>query len=51
MKKTVPIFTLMILITACGDTTDTFHHKSFVADTHNDVLLRVMQGEDISQIT
>lgn len=51
MKKTVSIFTLMILITACGDTTDTFHHQSFVADTHNDVLLRVMQGEDISQIT
>ena len=51
MKKTIAIFTLMILITACGDTTDTFHHQSFVADTHNDVLLRVMRGEDISQIT
>ncbi|MDA0987049.1 MAG: dipeptidase [Bacteroidetes bacterium] len=25
-----------------------FHHDSFVADTHNDVLLRMMEGENLS---
>ncbi|NOZ03287.1 MAG: membrane dipeptidase, partial [FCB group bacterium] len=28
-----------------------FHSASFVADTHNDVLLRVMRGEDITKRT
>ena len=35
-----------ILISCVSDISD-FHQKSFIADTHNDVLLRSMTGKNI----
>ncbi len=41
-------FILLILIaSSCSDVFLEFHYDSFVADTHNDVLLRSMIGQDI----
>ncbi|MFQ6673560.1 MAG: dipeptidase, partial [Fidelibacterota bacterium] len=42
------IIGLMLYLTACTESPRDFHEKSYVADTHNDVLLRVMRGEDIT---
>lgn len=36
------------LIIGCGPQAMKLHYESFVADTHNDILLRTMNGEDVS---
>ena len=36
-----------IIIFACQHDQMAFHYESYVADTHNDVLGRVLNGEDI----
>ena len=35
------------ILISCGSDISDFHHKSFIADTHNDVLLRSMSGRNI----
>lgn len=42
---------LLILLSGCAESPGDFHQKAYIADTHNDVLLRVMRGEDIAQLT
>ncbi|MFQ6615276.1 MAG: dipeptidase [Fidelibacterota bacterium] len=37
-----------LILTACTESPRKFHDRAYVADTHNDVLLRVMRGEDIA---
>ena len=36
-----------MIIFSCQNDQLTFHYESYVADTHNDVLLRVLNGDDI----
>ena len=38
---------LFLLTNGCDRPTHEIHMDSFVADTHNDILLRAMQGDDI----
>ena len=35
------------VMTSCESEISDFHRKSFIADTHNDVLLRSMTGKNI----
>lgn len=52
MRKTVTLMiVLLVVFSACTESVQDFHHQSYVVDTHNDVLLRVMRGEDITQWT
>ncbi|MEE9167720.1 MAG: dipeptidase [Candidatus Neomarinimicrobiota bacterium] len=52
MKRTVtPVFLSLCAFLACTESVQDFHDRAYVADTHNDVLLRVMRGEDITQWT
>ena len=45
MKKIICIS--LIIFFACDKKQTNFHEVAFVADTHNDVLLRSMIGRDI----
>jgi len=38
---------VLLFVNSCNNNSNEFHFKSFVADTHNDVLLRSLIGEDI----
>ena len=38
---------LLLINFSCDRPTHQIHVESFVADTHNDILLRAMEGEDI----
>ena len=38
---------LLLLTIGCDRPTHEIHMDSFVADTHNDILLRAMRGDDI----
>ena len=40
-------FILLLINCSCDRTTHQIHMESFIADTHNDILLRAMEGEDI----
>ena len=52
MRKTVTLMiVLLVIFLACTESDHDFHHQSYVVDAHNDVLLRVMKGEDITQWT
>lgn len=42
------LLAVAVLVVACTESPRVFHDRAYVADTHNDVLLRVMRGEDIS---
>lgn len=42
---------IAFLFSACTESVRDFHDRAYVADAHNDVLLRIMQGEDITQWT
>jgi membrane dipeptidase len=41
------IWILCWVFISCGSDISDFHHKSFIADTHNDVLLRSLSGRNI----
>ena len=41
------IWLLFWIFISCGTDISDFHNKSFIADTHNDVLLRSMSGRNI----
>ena len=45
MKNILLIF--IILFISCESDTSQIHESAFVADTHNDVLLRSLTGRDI----
>ena len=45
--RSINLFLLGILFISCSIPVNEIHELSFVADTHNDILLRSMQGEDI----
>ena len=50
IKLRVLSFTIIfwfILICSCDRSTYDIHSESFVADTHNDVLLRAMEGQNV----
>ena len=40
-----------LYLTACTESVQDFHNHAYVVDAHNDVLMRVINGEDISQWT
>ncbi len=42
---------VLFILAGCGPNAQRLHHNAFVADTHCDVLLRTMNGEDISILT
>lgn len=48
--KAIPYLLVVtaVLVMTCTESPKKFHYRSYVADTHNDVLLRVMRGEDIT---
>ncbi len=46
-KQMICTFTIFLFLSSCTDRNTEFHFKSFVADAHNDVLLRSMIGQDI----
>ncbi len=39
------------LLIGCGPQIQKLHHDAFVADSHCDILLRTMNGEDVSKLT
>ena len=41
------VLSLLITVISCNHSNHEIHMESFVADAHNDVLLRAMEGEDI----
>ena len=45
------LFGLVFLSTIYSQSADRLHFDSYVADTHNDVLLRVLRGDDITEWT
>ncbi len=45
------LFILLILSNIYGQSADRLHFDSYVADMHNDVLLRVLRGGDIAEWT
>ena len=49
MKNLKPLLFLFlsILLLSCGLDNARIHNEAFVADTHNDVLLRSLTGRDI----
>ena len=47
MKNRIYFIILFILFYSCDNNKIKFHKSAFVADTHNDVLLRSMIGQDI----
>ena len=51
MKKVYTLFLIIFTLITCTGDHLKFHHDLFVADAHNDVMLRVMRGEDISSRT
>ena len=48
--KTI-LYGIVVLSTIYSQSADFLHFNSYVADTHNDVLLRVLRGEDITEWT
>ena len=48
--KTI-LYGIVFLSTIYSQSADFLHFNSYVADTHNDVLLRVLRGEDITEWT
>ena len=40
-------FISLLISFSCDRPTHQIHMESFIADTHNDILLRAMEGEDI----
>lgn len=49
MKKAVTAIILSAFVfLACTESVRDFHDQAYLADAHNDVLLRVMRGEDIT---
>ncbi|MFQ6677134.1 MAG: dipeptidase [Fidelibacterota bacterium] len=47
MKQLIYSIMILLFLNSCKISNKEFHFNSFVADTHNDVLLRSMIGEDI----
>jgi len=47
MKQCIYSILMLLFLSSCTDSSKEFHFNSFVADAHNDVLLRSMIGQDI----
>ena len=45
--KVINLILFSVLLIYCNRPVHEIHEESFVADTHNDVLLRAMRGQDI----